>query len=275
MVMTARVYPDMSNADYHAAPGLSASGAKMLLPPSTPAQYKYAREHATYKDIYDFGSAAHKVALDSDDVLEVIDAERWTGDAKIRRDEARAAGRIPIKAKDYAHIITMAEQIRRHPLASWLLDQPGKPEQSVFWDDERTGVPLRCKLDKMPDAAPWTVYIAEYKSTNAADLESFSRTVRNLNYHVQTAFQLEAARQAGLDDVKFLWIAQEKTPPYLVGVYELSPFDLDIGNKLMRQAIDIYAECTTNDEWPGYPSEVQTVEFPAWYVEQFEEEMRI
>jgi hypothetical protein len=55
---------------YHADPvpaelggSLSSSGAKLLLPPSCPAIYQWARTHPTYSDAFDFGHAAHKKVL--------------------------------------------------------------------------------------------------------------------------------------------------------------------------------------------------------------------
>lgn len=263
---------DLTNGEYHASPGLSASGAKLLLPPSCPAIYKYQREHPVHKDIYDFGSAAHKMVLGSDDVIVEVEADDWRSKAaREARDEAREAGNIPMLAKHYTVVQAMAAAVREHPIASWLLDQPGTPEQSAAWTDERTGTPLRAQFDYLPDKADTHAYLVDYKTTVGADLDHFSKDVRNLRYHLQAAWYLEAATQLGYIDTRWLWIAQEKTPPYLVAVYDIDPWDLAIGTHLMRQSIDVYAECVKTDTWPGYPPEVQTVEFPRFYTDQFQD----
>lgn len=264
---------DLSNADYHASDGLSASGAKLLLPPSCPAIYHYRRDNPEYKGVFDFGSAAHKLVLgDASQSLAVVDANDWRSKAaREMRDAARAEGVVPVLAKEYEVVEQMAAAIRAHPLAAWLLSQPGTSEQSIFFDDERTGTPLRARLDYLPDKSDGRVYLADYKTAVSAERDAFSKTVVNYRYHVQAAFHTAAVRALGREDVAWFWIAQEKTPPYLVNVLTLEPVELLIGTYLMDTAINTYRECLKTDRWPGYSDEVETVTFPSWYVKQFEE----
>ena len=83
---------------YHAdpAPGgsLSASGAKLLLPPSCPALYQCAGlGRRPPKAEFDYGTAAHMYVLGAGPVIVLIDAPDWrTKAAQDAREEARAQG---------------------------------------------------------------------------------------------------------------------------------------------------------------------------------------
>src|SRR5258706_418444 len=89
---------DLPEDDYFARTNaLSASGAKLLLPPSCPAKFRWALDHPVHKDVFDFGSAAHKMVLGAGPVLEVIDVADWrTNKAKDAREYARMNGCVPI-----------------------------------------------------------------------------------------------------------------------------------------------------------------------------------
>src|SRR4051794_10326611 len=139
-VIEPAVVADMPDDVYHADPvsegSLSHSGAKKLLPPSCPALFKWERDNGRPpKKAFDFGHAAHKLVLGVGAQLEVIPGDRWdTKDAKAAVAEARAAGRVPLKATEMQTVQAMAAALREHPIAGALL-QPdsGRPEVSMFW----------------------------------------------------------------------------------------------------------------------------------------------
>ncbi len=160
----------------------------------------------------------------------------------------------------------MAGALVCHPLATALLSN-GKPEQSIFWADEQTGVELRARLDWLPDAREGKrMIVPDYKTADSAHEDAFARSAATYRYDLQIAFYTAAIRAAGLDeDPAFVFIVQEKEPPYLVNVCELDATAEGIGNRLMRQAIDIYQDCNTKDSWPGYADEVTLVSLPRWY----------
>src|SRR5260221_9713412 len=115
---------EIPEADYFAAAhALSASGAKLLLPPSCPAKFRWAQDHPVFRDVFDLGSAAHKMILGAGPKIEVVDADSWrTNAAKEAREYARMGGHIPLLRMDYERVCDMAKQLLRHPLARVLLD---------------------------------------------------------------------------------------------------------------------------------------------------------
>jgi len=264
------LYDGLDEATYHADPvaahlgrSLSVSGAKKLLPPSTPARFYWEREHGQApRAAFDFGHAAHAFVLGVGAQIVSIDADDWrTKAAKEAGAEARARGAVPLLAREYEKAAAMEATLAAHPLASAVLSG-GKPEQSLFWVDEDTGVTRRGRIDWLRPNA-----IVDYKTTTAggADPERFAKAAVDFGYHMQAAWYCDGAAALGLGALPFVFVVQEKEPPYLVSVVQLDDEALRIGRELNALALSIYAECESAGEWPGYPEEVVTVALPSWY----------
>nr|WP_246232796.1 PD-(D/E)XK nuclease-like domain-containing protein [Nakamurella aerolata] len=262
----------MPEPEYHAHPALSQSLAKLLLPPSVPAKFLWARENpAPPKKEFDFGHAAHALVLGEGMGVEILQVTAKDGsrtDAENRRAKstqeheaaAREAGNIPLLRSEAGRVEAMADAIKRHPVASVLLSS-GAAEQSVFWTDER-GVDRRARFDHVPDLA--VPAVTDYKTTTDASPGAFAKSVAGYRYHFQAAWYVEAAAAAELGHVEFALIAQEKEPPYLVGVYQPSVRAIERGRDLVARALDIYQQCTETGVWPGYSPDIEPLDLPEW-----------
>lgn len=269
MTATLGVHPDMPDVDYHAHDALSYSGAKMLLPPGCPALYHYRRTHPRPDTAaFDYGHAAHKLVLGIGPKLYAVDAEDWRSKAaREMRDEIRAKGGVPLLAKDMARVEDMAAELQNNPLAAKLLKPgAGTPEASLFWQDDITGVTLRARLDWLPEASGGRMVIPDFKTTKCADPWQFARDAASYRYHMQADFYMRGVRALGLaEDVAFVFIVQEKEPPFLSIVCELAFSAIQAGARLNREAIDLYARCVERDEWPGYhDDDIAYISLPAW-----------
>jgi PDDEXK-like domain of unknown function (DUF3799) len=260
---------------YHADPvpqrlggSLSVSGAKKLLPPNCPAVFNYERQHGRPpKAVFDFGHAAHELVLGIGAGIVSVDADSWrTKASQEAKAAAYAEGKVPLKAADVAVVEAMADAIREHPIASVLLNPDGgEPEQALFRQDEQEGVWLRSMLDWLPHAGDGRMVIPDYKTAISASPSEFAKAAAKYKYHMQDAFYRDMVVGLGLaDEVAFVFIVQEKAPPYLVTVVELDSEAVRIGRELNREAIDLYAQCESSGVWPGYSSEVELVSLPAW-----------
>lgn len=259
---------DIPEADYFGATyALSCSGAKLLLPPSCPAKFFYRQDHAEYKAAWDFGSGAHNMVLGTGPEIVECEFDDWRKKAaQDQRDEARAAGKIPLLTKELAVVKEMALAIQAHPIAGYLFDPyDGRPEQSLFWKDERTGIPLRARLDWLPDISTGRPIIADYKTADSAEPEKFRKAAADYGYHQQHAWYSDGL--AALYGVlpSFVFVVQEKQPPYLVSIVEWHPEAVRIGRRRNERAIDIYRACINTGEWPGYTdTEPAEIMLPAW-----------
>lgn len=257
---------------YFADPALSCSGAKLLLPPSCPALFKHRQDHPQRKDVFDFGSAAHRMVLGAGPEIAVVDAPDWRGkDAKDARETARDTGQTPLLLADFGKVQAMAAAVRAHPIAGALLDpdRGGQPEQSLFWTDEVTGVHRRCRVDWLPQPGRGRFIVTDYKSCASADPAAIAKAVANYAYHQQDAWYCDGVRTLSLDDdPAFLFIFQEKEPPYLVTVAQLDDDARAVGRARNREAIERFRDCTESGIWPGYTNDIELISLPPWAARQ-------
>jgi len=263
---------DIPETDYHADPvkggSLSSSGARKLIAPSCPALFDWARhageEHANH---FDFGKAAHQLVLGAGAPIARIDADSWrTKAAQAAKTAAYEAGEIPLLEKDHDRVEAMAAALTAHPVASALF-RTGKPEQTLVWRDDRTGVWCRARLDWLPSpTSSGRVIVPDYKSCHSADPEALSKSVAQHGYHQQAHWYLAGMRALGLadDTAAFVFVAQEKTAPYLVTVFEPDHVAMRIGAARNRRAIDVYVHCTKTGHWPAYVDGVHLLALPRW-----------
>ena len=189
--------------------------------------------------------------------------------------EARERGAVPIKSDVAATVQAMADALRNDPLAGRLLDPDrGTPEQSLFWLDEHTGVWRRARLDSLPHPAAGRMIVVDYKSTDCAKPSTFAKSIANYGYFMQGAAYIDAIKTLGLaDDAAFLLIAQEKAPPYVVSVIEMSAPALRIGRERNERALRLFKQCTETNHWPSYTADgIALVDLPIWAERNYEME---
>lgn len=267
------VYADISDVDYHSdRDSLSSSGARTLLWSSPEKFEAEQRKPPNPKPEYDFGHGAHFYSLGKGAEIVEVDADSWRGaDAKQAREDAWAAGKVPLLPKDVATAKLMAARVHEHPTAGALL-AVGDAEVSGWWHDEATGARLRWRADWLHPGRSRLI-IVDYKSAKDASRTGFSKSIGEYRYHQQDAWYRAGVIANDLDaDPLFLFIAQEKTPPFSVSVHELPPDVLERGRALNRKAIEIYAQCRGTGQWPGYGDGIHTAELPA-YTRYKEEEI--
>lgn len=269
------VYQNIPDTEYHAAKDiLSSSGARRLIT-STPRKfYEEMTTERPYNPAFEIGHAAHTLMLTVGDPFEVVDADSWrTKDAKAARDAALQAGKTPLLAKEYAQVRAMADAILEHPVAGELFTRNDTTsEQSLYWTDEQTGVACRAR----PDLAvnDWSL-VVDYKTTVNADPKEFAKSIAKYGYHQQHAWYCEAVETLTGIRPEFVFVCQEKTPPYEVSLIQLDADAVRIGGRLNEDARSIYAACMDTGVWPSYPTSVQVVGLPAWAMKQADQETGI
>lgn len=263
---------DIDEAAYHADPlpggSLSSTGARKLLPPSCPALFRHEQLNPPpTRKVWEIGSAAHKLVLGSGPELVRIDAAEWrTNEIKDQVAAVRARGAIPLKPAEYQAVHEMAAALRRHDLAAALLHPHyGRPEQTLIWQDDETGVWCRARLDWLPNAGFGRMLIPDYKTNLSANPAAFAKAVAEHGYHRQAAWYMTAVRALGLAaQAAFVFIVQMKTAPYLVTLIDLDTEALRLAEQSNRRALEIYRDCVATDEWPGYSRDITLISLPAW-----------
>lgn len=259
------IYYDMPEEQYFGSDSLSASGCKMLLPPSCPALFQWYQSNPTpAKPAFDEGKAAHNLVLGTGAEIVEVPFDAWrTNESKHMRQDAYDKGMVPLLSKSLRKVEAMAEELAAHPIASRLLSKSsGDAEVTIFWLDQPTGIRRRARMDFLGE-----VGIVDYKSCAYADLESVTRSAFKYNYHMQSGSYEDAVIAAELTpfDLPYYLVWQQKTAPYLVTVQQVSSEVINEGRRLNRQAIEVYDQCMKTGRWPGYSDTITTLELPDKY----------
>lgn len=264
------VVDGMPHDAYLSHPALSASGAKLLVQPGGPARYAYRLTHPEPpRDAWDLGTAAHLAVLGTGPDVVVVDADSWrTKVAQQARDEARAAGAVPLLAADAQRVDDMAAALRAHPIASRVMHpDSGRPEVSLFWHDGEHDVDRRGRVDwlREPDGNGRLILV-DLKTAASADPGEFARAAARYGYAQQAAFYQDLVVGLGLaSSAPFVFVVIEKEPPHLVSVIELDEPSLAAGRALNDRALRLFARCQESGVWPGLTEdEVALVSLPTW-----------
>lgn len=166
-----------------------------------------------------------------------------------------------ITAEDFETIVAMDKALSSHKTAKALINlETGIPEMSCFFKDPSTGINCRIR----PDFLPGGNIIVDYKTTESATPSEFQRSCVKYGYDISAGLYCFGMEILTGIPHKFVFIAQEKKPPYEVAVYEASPNFLDIGRSRAIGLLELLKECRETGFYPGYPDEIQTLDLPAW-----------
>lgn len=268
---------EMSLADYVADPAPQPSlntGTALTLLTQSPLHAKMQhvrlnpnaeREESSRADL---GTIAHALLLEDDGSRVVeIDADDWrTKAAKEKRDEARAAGKVPVLKKDYGTVREMVEVAQHFMMGSELCNDwlSAKAERTLVWNDG-PGVWCRSRPDKLTDDG---CVAFDYKTCGvSADPSVFARGVLISNgYDLQAALAIRGVNALIKSrSCTFIFVCQEIEPPYAVSLVSLSPQFLAIANERLQAAVDMWGLCLETNRWPGYPARVAYADAPAFY----------
>lgn len=185
-------------------------------------------------------------------------------------------GAEPITQLQRDQAFAQAASLRALPDVAAILAPGCQCEASLFWTDPGTGVLCKGRLDALrmlgpdPDHERGSIAVLDAKSTDDAGAESFARSVADFLYHFQAAWYTDAAERVfRLPVALFLFAVVEREYPHGARSYVLDEEALDIGRALMTEARELYARCDASGDWPGYPSEPQSLSLPRWYVRKY------
>ena len=263
---------DLPEADYHAHPALSSTGARRLLRPGCPALFDWERQHPRpATEAMKLGRAAHREVLGVGSDFALTD--KWdnfrTDAAREWRDQAEVDGLIPMltNSSKWERVQGMKTALLAHASYRRLFDpERGHAEASAFWVDDETGVDCRARFDFLPDPIKGRrLVIADYKKVTDPDPGAFARDAATYGYPMQADWYLRGARALKLDpDPQFVFVAQSDQPPYLVSVTYLTSADLQLAHHRNRIALHTFKGCSERGEWPGYDA-VTALPMPTYW----------
>jgi hypothetical protein len=254
---------NVPDAEYRAAEGLSQSALKEFA--RTPAHYRaYIQTESRQTPAQRLGELVHRAVFQSDfyqqSVVVAPKVNRTTKEGKAAWSQFEAAhmGKEFVSADDAALIAQIVEAVLGHPEAAALL-QSGWAEASAWGECPVTGVGCKGRFDWFDEGR-----ILDLKTTEDASPAAFARSTVNLRYHWQAAHYLALAEMIGVPAPQFAWIVVEKSPPFGVALYHLTPEDLERAHSERLALLRSFAECLEQDDWPCYPTAPQALSLPPW-----------
>jgi hypothetical protein len=255
---------------YHAHEAISKG--RLFKMAKSPRYFKYSEDNPEEpSEAMKLGSAFHAYVLEPDmfseeiAVMPKVDKRTKVGKATYAEFLETATGKIIIDEEQMDTIKHMKKALLAHPLASKLIE--GKVEQSVYFTDEATGVECRVRPDITLEKGD-KVILSDLKSCVSCEAHNFQRDALKLGYDLQS-YMYSYGRQADT----FIFIAVEKTAPYLINVLVASQDFLDRGKQIFEDLMGKYSECTENDTWYGMNGSdmrINSLELPYWARKELE-----
>ena len=213
---------------------------------------------------FDVGTAAHVLMLNDIRSFAVCPQADWRKkEAQEFRAAAREAGKIPLLAEQRDRLLSMVSAGRRQ-LDAHEASQAftaGKGEQTIVWREGDAW--CRARLDYLRDARDvWD----DYKTTTTADPDAWRRIAVAVGHDIQGAFYRRGIRALHLaTDPVMRFVVQEVEEPFALCVMRMSEQMLELADRQVEQAIQLWRRCLSANVWPGYPAHVIQIEAPEWH----------
>lgn len=252
-------------ADYLALPHVSASDARAL--DLSPAHYIVQKE--TVGDETDAtleGSAFHCAVLEPHDFEAQYRFHQGSRSAKMKAEAAEQGIRL-LRWAARVSILGWVRAVSENPDASRLMAADGPVETTLTWLDPETGVPCRCRPDKM--VPEWAAFVDLKKMTRSGKTAPlrylWARAFSTYQHYVSAAHTLRCARANGMPYDTYLFVVVTAEPPYEVGVFAASNRAMEFGNALIDRALGVAKDCALKGEWPGpqYPG-IEVTDLTGW-----------
>lgn len=269
----------MTEMEYNQADGIRRSDLWKM--EDSPEKFIYFLEHPQEQTpAMAFGSACHKAILEPEGfcdeyaVAPALDKRTKEGKALYEKFCAENEGKTIISRDDDIVIAEMEQAIRKCPLACKLLYGKGMTEEPFFWTDPGTGEKCKVKVDRL---VTWKrrKYVVDFKTSQCAETNRFNSDMWKLGYYMQAAMYTEGVQRAKKMRKRpgFIFVVQEKKPPYSVNVIEVSEEVMKAGDAKFHSLLERYHACKAIDTWPGYVGDVPNDAFvPTWKEREMEEE---
>lgn len=275
--LTAGAYPisaEMYHADPCPQPSLSRTAIKDLVTRSPAhAWVNHPRLNPNHEPQqsgrFDLGHAFEDVLLRGGTNLAVVAFDDWrTTAAKQQRDEAHAANKTPVLAKDADRVVSMVaacrQQLEHHDpaIVGSLVYGLGVSEEALIWQED--GAWCRALLDWRPNDN--RVFIDVKTTSTKATADGWGRSVFwDTGCDIQAAWYLRAIRKVlDVEDATFAFLVVEVDPPHAMSVMIPDRSTLHIGEAKVERGLELWRWCMKHDRWPAYPREAQLISPSPW-----------
>ncbi len=277
---------EMSAEQYHAdpcaIPSLSSHCANMIVSQSPlhawhdhPRLGRGKREAPSEPKLR--GTLAHELLLHTPDEMAqrivMVQADNYrTKAAQTKRDDAHAAGKVPVLERELESATAVCGKVRARMIEHGIR-LSGASELAAFWQEvasDGTVVQCRGMFDHLIRSEG---RIYDIKTCASAHPQAIQKAIERYRYYIQsTAYTsaLEKIEPKLVGRVDFRWLFIEFKEPYVVVPCEPAGNMRRIGEACWSQAVNTWAHCLATNAWPAYsrPGEVLRIEASPWALER-------
>ena len=262
----------MSQKEYRAHEGISSTDLKRMT--QSMAHYKYFHDNPEDKDTPElqFGRVYHKYCLEPYDfdnefvVTPNIDRRTKSGKEAWNNFVLESKGKEVISEVLFNTIDEMRKTLYATPFAKKLIY--GEHEKSFFWTDEETGVECKCRPDSFGSVGNQPICV-DLKTCQCAETDRFMRSAIRLGYDIQAAHYCDGLENNLNKQFIFVFVAQERKPPYAVNILQADEFFMRSGREVRNSLLETYNKCVEKEEWPAYMGfsddmKIGSLSIPTW-----------
>lgn len=289
------IYFDVPEDTYHAdpcaeGPSLSSSVAKIMVSRS-PLHAWHAHPRLNKSLLLtpeestpakDFGSVVHTMILGQGRKWKEIVADDFRSKAaQAARDEARAAGLIPMLSRRLESANNLATAARDQINGMWLAPhfEKGRAEVTMVWRDVED-VLCRSRIDWLPESAlaGGHVTVVDIKTTGESGAPAdWGRHAFDMGYDIQAALYRRGVKELikGTLSVRFVFVVIEQDAPHAMSVFEFSGQAHEEAEQLLDVGMGLWSQCLDAGKWPGYDlgderNGAERIDPPKWRSERGE-----
>lgn len=223
-------------------------------------------EHSLFEERDDtgpmrLGRAIHLATLQPAEFPEQVvafDGRRYGREWDAFKKEHK--GKEILSRSEYSTAAEIASVVLADPQSRDLVGNLNLIEHSMQWSDAETGVKCKGRFDGLTGDG----LLIDLKSTKDASPEGFSRDAYHHRYYAQLAFYFDGLVSQGREVKGAALIAVESFAPYVVQVYHLPDWYLQMGREQYREWLRMYQDSITRGRFEGYAPGPLTLTLPRY-----------
>ena len=178
---------------------------------------------------------------------------------KSQCEELAKSNKILLTHEEMQTLMHMRFKIGENEQAMQLINN-ARIENSFFWQDEHSGLHLKCRPDLLHDNM-----IIDLKTTSNASPRHFQREMVDYGYHIQFAMIRDAVEIVeGRRINNCINIVIETKYPYNMAIYIIDEFALEEGQMKYKQICLDLKNAIEENKWQDYG--IQTISLPKWAI---------
>lgn len=277
------ILSNLSAAEYDKNPALRSSTLKKFRGDTPASRVKYLLDNpeSTDSDALLLGTMVHALLLEphlfnEPDRHWIIEREPLGDKTRLAKNggareawelmkgTAERLGLPIVKNSIWKTAKGIEAQVRKHPYFKLVAES--QKELSIFAEVEGTACKARYDV--------WNSRlktVMDFKtSSNQLTNRSIQNSIVDYGYHFSAAMYMELGKAVGLDAQRFVWVFVESFPPYNCRFVEASESMLEIGREEFYRCLRKYRQCMDWNDWPGYSTDIETLDLPDWYARKLE-----